>query len=51
MFYRIREKIAYSTLGKTVATMLRNLIWKKARVHWVQQSMADASFHALRHCR
>ena len=51
MSYQIREKLAYSKLGKLVATIARNLIWKRARVHWVQQAFADGSARLLRDCR
>ena len=47
-FYRIREKRAYSKIGKLVATVARNLSWKQARVHWVQQAFADWSDSSLR---
>ena len=44
MFYRIREKIAYSAVGKVVATVVRNALYPNARVHWIQQSLADLNF-------
>jgi hypothetical protein len=43
MSYRIRETIAYSRVGKLVATLVRNLCFPNARVHWVQQAFADFS--------
>jgi hypothetical protein len=47
MIYRIREKLAYSIFGKKVATLIRNKCYPHARVHWVQQAMADASLSRL----
>lgn len=47
MLYRIREKLAYSAAGKMVATAIRNRFYPQARIHWVQQSIADASFSKL----
>jgi hypothetical protein len=47
MFYSIREKLAYSTIGKLVATMLRNRLFPHSRIHWVQQAMADMRFSGL----
>ena len=44
MSYRIREKLAYSLLGKLIATIARNLFWKQARVHWIQQAFADRDY-------
>lgn len=46
-FYTITEKLAYSKVGKVVATMIRNAYYKEARVHWVQQAMAELSFKKL----
>lgn len=51
MSYHIREKLIYSKLGKFIATVARDLIWKQARVHWVQQAFADNSLRCLRNCR
>ena len=48
MSYRIREKLAYSFFGKLIATVARNLVWKQARVHWIQQAFADWSWTAWR---
>lgn len=45
--YAITEKLAYSKAGKAVATMLRNVIYKDSRVHWVQQAMAEMNFKKL----
>jgi hypothetical protein len=45
--YQVREKLAYSVIGKAVATLLRNAIYKRSRVHWVQQAFADCNFSKL----
>ena len=45
--YTITEKLAYSRVGKAIATMLRNTIYKDSRVHWVQQAMAEINFKRL----
>jgi hypothetical protein len=45
--YTIREKIAYSKIGKLVATVIRNNVYKQSRIHWVQQAIADADFSRL----
>lgn len=42
--YRIREKFAYSRTGKLIATAIRNRWFPLARVHWVQQGIADGTF-------
>ena len=47
MFYRIREKIAYSRAGKLAATIIRNRYFPNARVHWVQQALAECSLRVL----
>lgn len=43
--HQLREKIAYSKLGKFVATIVRNKFYPEARVHWVQQAFADGRFY------
>lgn len=43
MTYRIREVLAYSALGKILATWVRDRWYPKCRVHWVQQAFADGS--------
>lgn len=43
--YQLREKVAYSKLGKFVATIVRNKFYPEARVHWVQQAFADGRFY------
>ena len=43
-FYRIREKLAYSKIGKFAAVVIRNRFYPFARSHWLQQSFADWSF-------
>lgn len=48
MFYRIREKLAYSKAGKVLATVVRDRWFPESRVHWVQQAMADANFRGLK---
>jgi hypothetical protein len=45
--YTITEKLAYSKLGKALATVLRNTIYKDSRIHWVQQALAEMSFKKL----
>jgi hypothetical protein len=45
--YTLREKLAYSKLGKLIATALRNKVYKGSRVHWVQQAMAELNFSGL----
>ena len=45
--YQVREKLAYSIVGKAIATMLRNTMYKHSRVHWVQQALADWNFSKL----
>lgn len=47
MGYQIREKVAYSKLGKLVATMARDLYFPSAKVHWIQQAFADWSVVGL----
>jgi hypothetical protein len=44
MFYRIREKAAYSIVGKHIATVVRDRFFPNSRVHWVQQAMAEWDF-------
>lgn len=48
MLYRIREKLAYSRVGKIVATKIRDRYFPNARVHWIQQAIADANFRNVR---
>ena len=43
----ISEKLAYSKPGKFVATVIRNKYFPTARVHWVQQALADRNFSKL----
>ena len=47
MFYPLREKLAYSKAGKALATIIRDCKYPNARVHWVQQALADMSFRQL----
>lgn len=47
MFYTLREKMAYSKVGKMVATVIRDRCYKGSRVHWVQQALADMDFSKL----
>lgn len=47
MLYRIREKAAYSSIGKRIATTLRDRFFQNSRVHWVQQAMAEWDFSRL----
>ena len=48
MFYSIREKMAYSKVGKMVAKYLQAKVYKQSRVHWIQQAMADGTFSNLK---
>ncbi|CAB5187283.1 hypothetical protein UFOVP161_28 [uncultured Caudovirales phage] len=43
----IFEKLVYSKPGKFIATILRNKYFPDARVHWVQQALADRNFGKL----
>lgn len=45
--YPIFEKLAYSKPGKFVATVIRNKYFPAARVHWVQQALANRNFRGL----
>ena len=45
--YSFREALAYSAAGKALCTLIRNAYYPKARVHWVQQALADLSFSKL----
>lgn len=45
--YSIREKMAYSAIGKMIATLARDVFFPKCRVHWVQQAFADLSTRSL----
>jgi hypothetical protein len=42
--YSLREKAAYSFIGKQVAKVLRAVKYKNERLHWVQQRMAELRF-------
>ena len=46
--YRIREKIAYSPIGKFAATVIRDRFFPNSRAHWVQQAIADWHFANLK---
>ena len=46
--YTVTEKIAYSTIGKLVATVVRNHYFPDCRVHWVQQALTELSFAGVR---
>jgi len=48
MFYRIRETLAYSKIGKMVAIIVREKKYPEERVHWVQQRFADWNFAPLK---
>jgi hypothetical protein len=48
MLYIIREKIAYSRVGKIVATVIRDVLFPNSRIHWVQQALADLRFTGLK---
>jgi len=48
MTYQIREKIAYSKIGKMVATIVRDHFFPGSRAHWVQQAIADWNFAGLK---
>jgi len=41
------EKIAYSKIGKLIATLIQKAFYPRARVHWVQQAIADRNFSKL----
>jgi hypothetical protein len=43
--YLIREKIAYSFIGKLIAKALQASIYKNERLHWVQQRLAELKFN------
>jgi hypothetical protein len=45
--YRIREKLAYSKVGASIAGVIRNRWFPDCRVHWVQQAFADWSTQLL----
>ena len=45
--YTLREKIAYSFIGKQIAIVLQKHLYKKSRVHWIQQSFAELSSRNL----
>ena len=45
--YTLREKLAYSAIGKFMATIVRNRYYPACRVHWVQQAFADCSLSRL----
>jgi hypothetical protein len=47
MLYSIREKMAYSAAGKIIAKIIRDKKYPHARIHWVQQSLADFDFTKL----
>jgi len=40
MSQETRKKIAYSGAGKVLAKVLRNLVFKNSRAHWVQDWFA-----------
>lgn len=42
--YPVCEKLAYSKIGKMIATKIRNKFYPLERVHWVQQRMAEWRF-------
>lgn len=42
--YSIREKLAYSVIGKLVARLIRNKFYPNARIHWIQQALAEMNF-------
>jgi hypothetical protein len=48
MIHSLREKLAYSALGKCIAAVVRNSFYPTARIHWVQQAFADFSFKLLK---
>lgn len=49
--YGIREKLAYSKLGKFLAIKIQSKMYKKARYHWIQQAFADWNFSQLKNYR
>lgn len=48
MKYETREKLAYSRIGKVIATVIRAVAFRDSRIHWIQQAMADADFSKVR---
>lgn len=47
MAYRIREKLAYSLIGRLIATVVRNVWFPNCRRHWVQQAFAEWSLRGI----
>lgn len=47
MFYTLRTKLAYSALGKAIATIVRDRYFPKCRVHWVQHAFVDLTTSKL----
>lgn len=45
--YRLREKLAYSRIGKFSATFIRDRFFPNARVHWVQAAFAEMNLRVL----
>jgi len=43
--YPLREKIAYSFVGKQVCRVIRAIAYPNERLHWVQQRIADLRFN------
>lgn len=48
MTYQLREKLAYSKIGKIIATIVRDHFYPESRVHWLQQAVADWHFANLK---
>jgi hypothetical protein len=42
--YLLREKLAYSFMGKQVCKVIKNVFYSNERLHWVQQRVADFRF-------
>ena len=45
MLYRMREKMAYSNIGKF---MLAKILKSDCRLRWLQQAVADGSLRRIR---
>lgn len=47
MAYRIREKLAYSLIGRLIATVVRDRCFPTCRTHWLQQAFAEWSLRVI----
>ena len=46
MLYTMREKMAYSKIGKF---MLAKILKNDCRLHWLQQAVADGNWKYIKH--